>query len=117
MEIDRPTPPAASDSQGETRDTINIAGNQFDDRANRGVSDFDRTHRLWPASYGSAAPSLGRALFSRRVFFRPLADRGHRHFDVGITNPILSTGVGIVLRFERREQRLGAARWATGATV
>ena len=35
-----------SDSTGEVRDTINIAGNQLDNRANRGLSDFDRTHRL-----------------------------------------------------------------------
>ena len=35
-----------SDSTGEVRDTINIAGNQLDNRANRGVSDFDRTHRF-----------------------------------------------------------------------
>jgi hypothetical protein len=35
-----------SDSTGDVRDTINIAGNQLDNRANRGVSDFDRTHRF-----------------------------------------------------------------------
>jgi hypothetical protein len=35
-----------SDSTGEARDTINIAGNQMDNRANRGLSDFDRTHRF-----------------------------------------------------------------------
>jgi hypothetical protein len=35
-----------SDSTGEARDTINIAGNQLDNRANRGLSDFDRTHRF-----------------------------------------------------------------------
>jgi hypothetical protein len=35
-----------SDSAGEVRDTINIAGNQLDNRANRGPSDFDRTHRF-----------------------------------------------------------------------
>src|SRR6185369_2765084 len=35
-----------SDSTGEVRDTINIAGNQLNRRGNRGVSDFDRRHRL-----------------------------------------------------------------------
>jgi hypothetical protein len=60
-----------SDSSGEVRDTINIAGNQFDNRANRGVSDFDRTHRfvlsyLWdlPAPAFAARSSAGRLLFS-----------------------------------------------------
>jgi hypothetical protein len=36
----------ASGSGQGTFDAANILGNQFDDRANRGVSDFDRTHRL-----------------------------------------------------------------------
>jgi hypothetical protein len=35
-----------SDSTGEARDTINIAGNQLDNRANRGLSDFNRMHRF-----------------------------------------------------------------------
>ncbi len=60
-----------SDSTGEVRDTINIAGNQFDNRANRGVSDFDRTHRfvlsyLWdlPRPAFAARSMAGRLLFS-----------------------------------------------------
>jgi outer membrane receptor protein involved in Fe transport len=31
---------------GDTLDTSNIQGNQLDNRANRGLSDFDRTHRF-----------------------------------------------------------------------
>jgi hypothetical protein len=60
-----------SDSTGEVRDTINIAGNQLDNRANRGVSDFDRTHRfvlsfLWDLPHPAAAISstAGRWLLS-----------------------------------------------------
>ena len=60
-----------SDSMGEVRDTINIAGNQLDNRANRGVSDFDRTHRfvlsyLWdlPRPAFAASSTAGRLLFS-----------------------------------------------------
>jgi hypothetical protein len=60
-----------SDSAGEVRDTINIAGNQLDNRANRGVSDFDRTHRfvlsyLWdlPSPAFAARSTAGRLLFS-----------------------------------------------------
>ncbi|MDX6383801.1 MAG: hypothetical protein QOK48_1374, partial [Blastocatellia bacterium] len=60
-----------SDSMGEVRDTINIAGNQFDNRANRGVSDFDRTHRfvlsyLWdlPRPEFARRSTAGRMLFS-----------------------------------------------------
>lgn len=60
-----------SDSMGEVRDTINIAGNQLDNRANRGVSDFDRTHRfvlsyLWdlPRPAFAAGSTAGRLFFS-----------------------------------------------------
>jgi len=60
-----------SDSTGEMRDTINIAGDQSDNRANRGVSDFDRTHRfvlsyLWdlPSPGFVKRSTIGRWLFS-----------------------------------------------------
>jgi len=59
-----------SDSTGETRDTINIAGNQLNNRANRGLSDFDRTHRfvlsyLWdlPRPAFASHSTAGRLLF------------------------------------------------------
>lgn len=52
-------------------DTSTILGNQFDDRANRGVSDFDRTHRfvlsyLWdlPRPAFAARSTAGRRLLS-----------------------------------------------------
>ncbi|MBA2705627.1 MAG: TonB-dependent receptor, partial [Blastocatellia bacterium] len=52
-------------------DTSTILGNQFDDRANRGVSDFDRTHRfvlsyLWdlPRPAFAARSNAGRLLLS-----------------------------------------------------
>jgi len=52
-------------------DTSTILGNQFDDRANRGVSDFDRTHRfvlsyLWdlPHPAFAAGSTAGRLLLS-----------------------------------------------------
>jgi len=60
-----------SDSTGEARDTINIAGNQMDNRANRGLSDFDRTHRfvlsyLWDLRRPAIAShsNAGRLLFA-----------------------------------------------------
>src|SRR6266446_2154143 len=60
-----------SASTGDVRDTIFIGGNQLDNRANRGVSDFDRTHRfvfsyLWDIKSPALASnsSVGRWLFS-----------------------------------------------------
>jgi outer membrane receptor protein involved in Fe transport len=60
-----------SDSTGDlAADTAAIGGNQLDNRANRGVSDFDRTHRfvlsyLWDLPHPAfAVRSTGRLLFS-----------------------------------------------------
>ncbi|PYS53637.1 MAG: TonB-dependent receptor plug, partial [Acidobacteria bacterium] len=60
-----------SASTGDVLETASIAGNQLDNRANRGVSDFDRTHRfvlsyLWdlpPPAFAERSNS-GRLLFS-----------------------------------------------------
>ncbi|HJZ69686.1 MAG TPA: TonB-dependent receptor, partial [Blastocatellia bacterium] len=58
-------------SGGETADNSVILGNQLDDRANRGVSNFDRTHRfvlsyLWDVPRPAFAPRsrAGRLLLS-----------------------------------------------------
>jgi hypothetical protein len=55
----------------DTFDTFPILGNQLDSRANRGVSDFDRTHRfvlsyLWdlPRPAFAARSTAGRLVFS-----------------------------------------------------
>ncbi len=55
----------------DTFDTFPVLGNQLDNRANRGVSDFDRTHRfvmsyLWdlPRPAFAARSTTGRLLFS-----------------------------------------------------
>src|SRR6267142_1249037 len=60
-----------SASVGEVFDASLIAGNQLDNRANRGVSDFDRTHRfvlsyLWdmPQPVLAARSTTGKLLFS-----------------------------------------------------
>ena len=60
-----------SSSVGEVFDSSPIVGNQLDNRANRGVSDFDRTHRfvvsyLWdiPRPVLAAKSTVGRMLFS-----------------------------------------------------
>jgi hypothetical protein len=60
-----------SASVGEVFDSSLISGDQFDSRANRGVSDFDRTHRfvlsyLWdlPRPDLATRSTVGRLLFS-----------------------------------------------------
>jgi hypothetical protein len=58
-------------SGGESTDASVILGNQFDSRANRGVSDFDRRHRfvlsyLWdlPRPAFASESAVGRLMFS-----------------------------------------------------
>lgn len=58
-------------SADAVRDTAIVLGNQLDNRANRGLSDFDRTHRfvlsyLWelPKPFFAAKSTTGRFLFS-----------------------------------------------------
>jgi hypothetical protein len=58
-------------STGDVVDASSIGGNQLDNRANRGVSDFDRAHRfvfsyLWdlPRPAFAAGSTAGRVLFS-----------------------------------------------------
>ncbi len=60
-----------SASTGAVSETSGILGDQFDNRANRGVSDFDRTHRLvlsflWdlPRPAFARRSTVGRSLFS-----------------------------------------------------
>ena len=64
-------------------DATTILGNQLDDRANRGVSDFDRTHRfvlsyLWDLPQ----PGFRRAVKGGAVAAVRLASGGHHHCDV-----------------------------------
>ena len=68
MDAASPTNGGSADS---VRDTAIVLGNQLDNRANRGVSDFDRTHRfvfshLWdlPHPSGAKKSRTGRFLFS-----------------------------------------------------
>ena len=58
-------------SADAVRDTAIILGSQLDNRANRGLSDFDRTHRLvmnflWDLPHPSfaAKSQMGRLLFA-----------------------------------------------------
>src|SRR5438552_11612960 len=65
------TAPGGSASTGDTVDGFPVRANQFDNRANRGVSDFDRTHRfvlsyLWdlPRPGFADRSTVGKLLFS-----------------------------------------------------
>ena len=106
-----------SDSTGETRDTINIAGNQLDNRANRGVSDFDRRHRfvlsyLWDLprpefAWGSTA---GRLLFSNWQVAGIVTAMS------GLPIDITDGGAGSFYGLNGGNNALMRPSWAPGAT-
>ena len=106
-----------SDSTGEVRDTINIAGNQFDNRANRGVSDFDRTHRfvlsyLW---------DLPRPAFAQRsaarLLFSDWQVAGIITAMSGLPIDIVDGGAGSFYGLSGGNNGLVRPSWAPGATI
>lgn len=106
-----------SDSTGEVRDTINIAGNQLDNRANRGVSDFDRTHRfvlsyLWDLPRPPFARSTaGRLLFSNWQLAGIITAMS------GLPIDIIDGGAGSFYGLSGGNNALVRPSWAPGATA
>lgn len=107
-----------SDSTGEVRDTINIAGNQFDNRANRGVSDFDRTHRfvlsyLWdlPRPAGAARSTARRLLCSNWQLAGIITAMS------GLPIDIIDGGAGSFYGLSGGNNALVRPSWAPGATT
>lgn len=107
-----------SDSTGEARDTINIAGDQTNNRANRGVSDFDRTHRLafsglWdlPRPGFVARSSVGRWLLSDWQL------AGIVTVMSGLSIDIVDGGAGSFYGLNGGNNGLMRPSWAPGATV
>lgn len=107
-----------SDSTGEVRDTINIAGNQLDNRANRGVSDFDRTHRfvlsyLWdlPRPAFASRSEAGRLLFSNWQVAGIITAMS------GLPIDITDGGAGSFYGLSGGNNALMRPSWAPGATT
>lgn len=107
-----------SDSTGEVRDTINIAGNQLDNRANRGVSDFDRTHRfvlsyLWDLP----RPAFARRSTARRLVFSNWQVAGIITAMSGLPVDIVDGGAGSFYGLSGGNNGLVRPSWAPGATT
>jgi hypothetical protein len=106
-----------SDSMGEVRDTINIAGNQFDNRANRGVSDFDRTHRfvlsyLWDLP----RPEFARGSAAGRLLFSNWQVAGIVTAMSGLPIDVVDGGAGSFYGLSGGNNGLVRPSWAAGAT-
>jgi len=107
-----------SDSTGEVRDTINIAGNQLDDRANRGLSDFDRRHRL-VLSYLWDLPRPSFATHSEvtKLLFTDWQVAGIITAMSGLPIDIIDGGAGSFFGLSGGNNALVRPNWAPGATV
>jgi len=99
---------------GET-DVSGILGNQFDSRANRGVSDFDRTHRfvlsyLWdlPSPAFAAGSTAGRFVLSGWQVAGIITAMSGAPFD------IVDSAAGSF--YFGANSGLSRPNWATGAT-
>lgn len=107
-----------SDSTGEVRDTINIAGNQLDSRANRGLSDFDRMHRL-VLSYIWDLPRLDFAKRSKTadLIFSNWQVAGIITVMSGLPIDIIDGGSGSFFGLSGGNNALIRPSWAPGATT
>jgi len=106
-----------SDSMGDVRDTINITGNQLDNRANRGVSDFDRTHRF-VVSYLWYLPRPAFATQSRvaRALFTNWQVAGIVTAMSGLPIDITDGGAGSFFGLSGGNNSFARPNWAPGAT-
>jgi hypothetical protein len=106
-----------SESSGDVRDTINIAGDQLDNRANRGVSDFDRPHRfvlsyLWDLPRPAFARSrVGRLLLSHWQLAGIVTAMS------GLPIDIIDGGAGSFYGLSGGNNALVRPGWAPGATI
>src|SRR5207249_7209038 len=98
-------------------DTTTILGNQLDDRANRGVSDFDRTHRLvvsylWdlPRPAFAARSAAGRLLVSNWQVAGIITAMS------GLPIDIVDTGAGSLYGLSGGGNPLARPNWFPGAT-
>jgi hypothetical protein len=107
-----------SDSTGEVRDTINIAGNQLDSRANRGVSDFDRRHRL-VLSYLWDLPRPAFATRSKatELLLTDWQVAGIITAMSGLPLDIIDGGAGSFFGLSGGNNALVRPSWAPGATI
>jgi len=111
------TASGGSESSGDVRDTINIAGDQLDNRANRGLSDFDRPQRfvlsyLWDLP----RPAFARST-ARRLLFANWQLAGIVTAMSGLPIDVIDGGAGSFYGLSGGNNALVRPSWAPGATI
>ena len=103
---------------GDVRDTIFIGGNQLDNRANRGVSDFDRTHRFVLSTlWDLGRPSFAKRSTLRRALFADWQIGGILTAMSGLPIDILDGGAGSFFGLTGGNNAQVRPGWAPGATL
>jgi hypothetical protein len=102
---------------GDFADTAGIAGNQLDNRANRGVSNFDRTHRfvlsyLWDLP----RPAFAEHSLASRLLFSNWQVAGIVTAMSGVPIDIVDGGAGSLYGLNVGNNTLARPSWAPGAT-
>jgi hypothetical protein len=102
---------------GQSADSGFILGNQLDNRANRGVSDFDRTHRfvlsyLWdlPRPVWAKRSTTGRLLLSNWQVAGIITAMS------GLPIDVVDTGAGSLYGLSAGGSALARPNWAPGET-
>jgi hypothetical protein len=108
---------SSGNGNGVTNEVALIAGNQLDNRANRGVSAFDRTHRF-VLSYLWDLPQPAFALTSRaaRWLLTTWQVAGIVTAMSGLPIDIVDTGAGSLYGLSGGNNALARPNWAPGAT-
>jgi hypothetical protein len=101
---------------GGVGETSTVIGNQLNNRANRGVSDFDRTHRL-VASYlwDLPKPAFADGSTAGRMVFANWQVAGIITAMSGLPIDIVDTGAGSFYGLSGGSAPLARPDWATGA--
>ncbi len=104
-------------SADAVRDTAIILGNQFDNRANRGLSDFDRTHRfvlsyLWDLP----KPSFATKSTTGRLLFSGWQVAGIITAMSGLPIDVVDGGAGGFYGLNAGNNALARPNWSVGAT-
>ena len=105
-------------SADAVRDTAIVLGNQLDNRANRGLSDFDRTHRfvlsyLWDLP----RPAFAKRSTAGRLLFSNWQVAGIVTAMSGLPIDITDGGAGAFYGLNGGNNALARPSWAPGATT
>src|SRR5262249_9188018 len=102
---------------GNVGDTSRIRGDQLDNRANRGVSDFDRTHRLVVSGlWDLPGPAFADRSTAGRWLLSNWQVAGIAVAMSGLPIDIVDSGAGSFYGFNNGNETLTRPNWAAGAS-